>query len=58
MLSSGQAPPKHFSPRCGNNLCANQFGNVRDLSPQIMFRHDFEDVRSTDQPAYVLHARR
>src|ERR1700677_530423 len=58
MPSSGQAPPKHFSPRCGNNLGANQFGNVRDFSPQAVFRLGFEDGRSTDQPAYASHALR
>jgi hypothetical protein len=57
MLSGWQAP-NIFSPHCGNNLYTNQFGNVRDLFPQAMFRHGFEDGRSTDQPAYVSHARR
>src|ERR1700691_3654124 len=58
MLSSRHSPSGHFSPPCGNNSCANQFGNIRDLSLRAMFYHGFEDGRSTDQPAYVSHARR
>src|ERR1700683_4514652 len=58
MLSSRHSPSGHFSPPCGNNSCANQFGNIRDLSLRAMFYHGFEDLRSTDQPAYVSHARK
>jgi hypothetical protein len=32
MLSGWQAPQHIFLP-CGNNLGANQFGSIRDLSP-------------------------
>jgi hypothetical protein len=31
-----------FSPSCGNNSCARQFGSLRDLTPQAMFRHGLE----------------
>jgi signal transduction histidine kinase len=50
--------PRNMSASCGNNLCANQLETYGTLSLQAVFRHGFEDGRSTDQPAYVSHARR